>query len=336
MAKRALMTGISGQLGGALAHELAARGWEVAGVVRGNRDVRSPDGSLLDTVELYGGTLDRPLFGLDRAALGRIDALIHCAAATTFDAPLEALRAVNVDGTQAAIAAARALDCPLVHVSTAYVSGTRDGEVREEPVPPGTVFANAYEQSKAEAEALVLAAAEAGQAAVIARPSIVLGRSTDGRIGRYDMFFDLYKLLAKGMMSHVPVLNGAALNLVPIDHVTSGLADLAEHAGSLSGKIAHLTAERPYPVRSMIETLHRYPHFAHAEVVDAATFDPAILGKLQRRVHDRVGALYFGYFTRTPLFEAKTIPAGPSVDDDLFHRMIAVSMEAGFLEPVPA
>ncbi len=83
------------------------------------------------------------LGGEDLAELScEVDAVIHSAASVVFDAPLDAAVDSNVRGTLGLLALAREWEKkPLfMHVSTAYVAGTKAGLIREEP--PGETTPN--------------------------------------------------------------------------------------------------------------------------------------------------------------------------------------------------
>ncbi len=83
--------------------------------------------------------------------------VIHSAATVRFDHTIEEARAINVEGTRRVLdfaAGARQLRS-LAYVGTAYVAGERTGLVRESELAVGQSYRNTYEQTKAEAEALV-------------------------------------------------------------------------------------------------------------------------------------------------------------------------------------
>jgi alcohol-forming fatty acyl-CoA reductase len=73
------------------------------------------------------------------AAVKGADVVIHSAASVVFDAPLDAAVDSNVRGTLGLLRLARGWEKrPLfMHISTAYVAGTRGGTTPEEP-PDGT------------------------------------------------------------------------------------------------------------------------------------------------------------------------------------------------------
>ena len=104
---------------------------------------------LRQKIEVVEGDARQPLLGIDpyvfRALAPQLDAVVHCAGITSFSPdPIEAL-AINVRGAEhAADVAARIPDKRLVHISTCFVAGEVDGEVREaidvERSPNGTRF----------------------------------------------------------------------------------------------------------------------------------------------------------------------------------------------------
>ena len=95
---------------------------------------------LEDKLTVVEGDVGEPLLGLAEDVAARLaaecDVVVNAAGHVVFNAPLDAALRANVSGAQHALAFARRLRRPtLVHVSTCYVAGDRDGERREdEPV----------------------------------------------------------------------------------------------------------------------------------------------------------------------------------------------------------
>ncbi len=131
-------------------------------------------------------TSSRPGLGLSEATRDRltasIGAVVHCAASVSFTLELEDARRINVEGTREIMQLAReaqdygVLD-RVVHVSTAYVAGERDGRARERQGDIGQDFRNTYERTKLEAEQVVH---DSGLPAAIVRPSVIVGDSKTG------------------------------------------------------------------------------------------------------------------------------------------------------------
>lgn len=348
-ARRILLTGGSGLLGGELAGGLIERGHAVTAVVHRSRTICRNDGTVVASTDgrgaapypgslrLLAGDLGRPALGLDartlEAAAAGHDLVIHCAAATGFGLKEEVYRSVNVEGTRHVLELARRGGMPVIHVSTAYVCGARNGAVAEAQVEPGQMFANHYEESKAEAERLVLAA---GVPAVIARPSIVVGNSQSGRLRRSNGIYAIYRLMAEGHIRTMPATPGATLDLVPIDHVAAGLVDLTERIDAATGGIFHLTSSAPMPVSLLRESMCERPGFACPEFVAPEAFDLARLPAAEQRLHRKVAAFYASYFGRDlrfddSAFRALTGRSCPPGGMAFLRRLIDYALASGYL-----
>jgi long-chain acyl-CoA synthetase len=81
------------------------------------------------------GDVSDPLLGLsdaDLGRLGRLDAVVNCAGLVDFDPSLELALGVNVRGPRNAVELCRRTGAALLHVSTCFVAGNRDGMVYED------------------------------------------------------------------------------------------------------------------------------------------------------------------------------------------------------------
>ncbi len=94
---------------------------------------------LREKVVPVAGDVSDPLLGLSPADLERLaglDLVINSAGLVDFDPSLELALGVNVHGALHAVELCRILGAGLVHVSTCFVAGNRDGVVFEdEPIP---------------------------------------------------------------------------------------------------------------------------------------------------------------------------------------------------------
>ena len=151
---KVLVTGVCGQLGNDVVHELLSRGLETVGT-----DVL-PEAANLPTEALYI-KLDITDADAVLKAIGTIrpDAVIHCAAWTAVDAAeepenREKVFAVNAGGTRNLAAACRAVGCKMLYISTDYVF---DGQGTEPWQPDCEAYAplNVYGQSKLAGEQAV-------------------------------------------------------------------------------------------------------------------------------------------------------------------------------------
>jgi long-chain acyl-CoA synthetase len=87
-------------------------------------------------VEVIEGDLDQPLCGIasdqiDRLK-GKVEVVVNLAGVVDFDPPVNESVEPNVYGTQRLIDLVQRLDAKLVHVSTAYVAGKKNGRISED------------------------------------------------------------------------------------------------------------------------------------------------------------------------------------------------------------
>lgn len=186
MAKRALVIGASGLVGGALSRTLEAEGWEVVGTAhtRTQSGLRSLD--LADGQVITGAVASvTPQVVFLAAALTNADA---CE-----DDP-ERARRVNVDGPRAVAEACRAIGAELVFYSSEYVFDGTAGPYGEADVPnPVSV----YGQTKLDAERAIVAT---GVPALIIRTTGVYGWDRTSK----DFAMSLWQRLSSGEALRVP------------------------------------------------------------------------------------------------------------------------------------
>jgi len=183
-------------------------------------------------VRVLAGDLRRPDLGLTPTMAGELHAnltaIIHCAADTRFDRPLEEARAINTEGTANLLTLAAR--CPrlekFAHLSTAYVVGRSVGHMPEQPCRHDHGFINTYQQSKYEAEQRVLESLHRIPAAIF-RLSTLIGDAATGRVRQFNYLHHFLKLFPHlGVMPMFPADLDARLDLVPTDWATAVLAHL--------------------------------------------------------------------------------------------------------------
>ena len=328
-----LITGAAGLVGGDVASRLAARGHRVSALVHRNPDVRGNDGIAPGLHAILHGDVTKPGLGLDEAMARDHDLLIHCAATTRFDLSQADYNATNVAGVANAIALAKTGGMALLHVSTAYVCGLRNGAIAEDDPLPASGFANGYEASKAVGEALIVSS---GLIWAIARPSVIVGDSTRGAIRTFDTIYAAFKLIAEGRVRHMAATADATIDFVPIDHVSAGIVALAEAGSAAAGGRYHLVSAQPVPVATFAAAIGSYSQFSAPILTPPEAFDPSALPPLERRLYARVAGLYSTYFQRDPRFDdsrfrALTELACPPTGMPFLKRLIDHCIEVGFL-----
>jgi dihydroflavonol-4-reductase len=209
--KRLLVTGAAGFIGGHLCARAAAAGWEVTGL-----DLRFPRPFAFRALE--GSVLDEATLG---RAMAGVDAVVHGAAITGLWARDPAdFAAVNLGGTQAVIAAARAVGARLVHISsytTLIARNTADGTLLDETAEhaPGQLL-GPYPRSKRAAEIAVLDAAANGMDALVVLPSAPVGPGDPGPTPPMR----LIRELAAGRL---PAILETRMNLVGVEALADGI-----------------------------------------------------------------------------------------------------------------
>ena len=296
-------------------------------------------------VRVYSGDVSLPNCGLDAAAYDRLSAeatrVIHSAATVRFDHSIEEARHINVEGTRRMLdfaAGARRLRS-LTYVGTAYVAGERSGLIREKELAVGQTYRNTYEQTKAEAEALVQSRLGA-MPGVILRPSIIVGDSRTGVTSSFKMMYWPLKIYARRLWRTVPGFPDAVLDIVPVDFVAAAVARLAFDDAAL-GNTVHLCAG-PRGSATIQQIARRAAEFfdaPEARYVDPRLFFAAVRpllflslwGRKRRVLVD--GRAYRDYFTMRMQFDTTNAerllePAGlrppPVLDylDRLFHYCV--------------
>ncbi len=112
-----------------------------------------------ERVEVIAGDITQPGLGMDletRARLQRtLDLVINCSGLTDFNPDLRDALAINVEGTLHVLEFMRGCDrAALLHLSTCYVVGYRDGCIPEVPVPNYTPRGAADFDAERERQAL--------------------------------------------------------------------------------------------------------------------------------------------------------------------------------------
>ncbi len=196
----------------------------------------------------------------------RVTSIWHCASNTAYEnTPEVDLQQINVEGTRNVLTAARQLRCPEVnYVSTAYVAGCRGGRIKEQLPCGDEIFNNTYEETKAEAERLLVASCGQHELSFrIFRPSIIVGNSRTFRSnseGGFNKVIDSSFKLKKAVLERNPtyILNKKRfsvsldpekyINLIPIDHVIEEMLNIRAAENASLNKIYHITSNEQLSV----------------------------------------------------------------------------------------
>ena len=200
--------------------ERIARAELAAGGVAANAHVRViPAVADLNAGEIFSTAADREI-------RNSVAVVVHAAADTRFGAPIDVLRRANVEPTRALCH--YAAGCPglrqLLFISTACVAGQRTGVITEDARDAPDGFANAYEQSKWEAERVVIASALPAR---IARLSTCAGSDRTGYVHRFGALHHLLHWLSRGLVPMIPGSADTPVDLISTDVAASWIARAA-------------------------------------------------------------------------------------------------------------
>ena len=304
------VTGATGLVGRRVVDELlsdpgVAQVFVLARDLRRLGGVRIADGRRVIPIR---GDISMEGLGIDiatrRHMAREITGVIHCAANTSFSQALEDARLINREGTR------RVLELSAewtrvgrwVHVSSAFVQGDRTGFVPDDDNPSPTSWLNAYEQSKAEAEALVRGERDDW---VIARPSTIVCDDVAGTITQVNAVHRALRLYSGGLAAMLPGTDESTLDVVTTDYVARGIARMATEPG-LERQTFHLCAGKgAIPLDDLLELTHqafrrseawRRKGIARPVRADLATyrvFERAVEDVASERVKAAVRALGF-------------------------------------------
>ncbi len=251
---KAVLTGATGFIGGAVARRLADEGVAVHALTRPGADRTRLAGQ---PIVFHDGDFTDPagLAGLFDGATWVIHAAGMLGRAGLSEAEY---RRVNAEGARAFLAAAAeayragrtAADLRVLHVSTAGVlgAGRKDGGGRMKDDPSSfeaLAPSNAYERSKALAEGYAAALAAAGLPLVVARPEFIYGPGDRHVLG-------LFRAIQRGQFFYIGDGNNTCHPTYVDDLVDGLLACLRRGA---PGGVYTIAGPRTLTFRELAETI---------------------------------------------------------------------------------
>jgi thioester reductase-like protein len=245
------------------------------------------DADARERAQLVKGDVAQPRLGLDervfRALAERVTDIINSAASIDFALPLDAARAVNVQGVANLIEFARACKNlrAFAHISTAHVAGRRSGFIAEDELDHAAGFVNAYEQSKYEAEQFLRA--EMRQLPIaIHRSTSIIGDSR-GVVRQFNFFHNALRLLYHNFIPALPGVPDGHIDLIPVDYAARAIRYLVDK-NFRAGTTYHICAEpaRSFTLQQLLDaTIDAFAvspsskkrNRQRVSVVDSAAFD---------------------------------------------------------------
>lgn len=225
---------------------------------------------LTDQCVLLSGDVAAAGFGLDEKTLADLKRetreVWHLAAIDEIAAAEQPAWRVNVEGTQHLLDLCETMIHleKLVYFSTCFVSGLREGLIREDELEYGQGFKNHFESTRFEGEALVQKRRTVVPTVII-RSGFLVGDTRTGRIDQGDGPNHLIRSLARAKQEgklarytnrRLPSFGkGAAyLALTPIDYLTTAALHIAAQAGAI-GRNFHLCDPDPLTAREFTDAV---------------------------------------------------------------------------------
>jgi thioester reductase-like protein len=331
--KNIFLTGATGFLGSHLTAHLLKEGHRVTALARSSKTasaksrvedvLRDVGASRFENLEVFEGDISLPDLGLNESAkklvVSATDEVWHCAASLSFQhEDREEIFRMNVDGTRHVLALVKQTPSRrLQHVSTAYIAGNRPDIALETEINVGQTFKNAYEESKCQAELLIVDEQRKGTiAASVYRPSIVIGDSRSGRAthfhGVYAFIRGLWAVLERlrrrmpeASLVNLPLrvlgVENQTLNFVPIDYVVEGMVEIARRPESAGGTY-HLANPIPTENRLWLPNICRVLRVEGIQLVGENSFLKTPMTKLEA-LFQRQMAFYYQYLQGEPRFD---------------------------------
>jgi len=236
-----LLTGASGELGGLLVDRFLREQVALCLLTHHKEPRRVSE----NEVEICHGDITRPRLGLSAAVhrrlLGRVTAILHCAATTSFSASEAEADRVNVMGTKHVIAFARA--CGKLQkvgvLSTVYVAGRRKGAILERDLIHRAGFVNAYERSKYRMEQYLRK--QHSLPIAVYRLSTILGDAGTGRVSKLNAVHHALRLYHRGLVSMIPGEPRSTVDLISSDYAAEAVFHLFYRRFG-AGKTYHIVA----------------------------------------------------------------------------------------------
>lgn len=219
------------------------------GKVLGNYERQSFGDCFSSRLQVVLGDVSLPYFGMSRNKFQeiahQITHIIHTAADVRFQATLREARAVNLNGALNILTLAKLAKISnfqqLLHISTAFVCGMRQGIIYENELDNSHGFANSYEQSKYEAEKL-FEQYKAELPIIILRPSIIVGDSEAGFTTSYNTLYYPLSMIFKGKLSYLAGYPNTLLDIVPVNFVVNAISYILLFQNNLPSGTFHLCA----------------------------------------------------------------------------------------------
>lgn len=271
--------------------------------------------------------------------LNRVHIIYHSAALANFQASLEDVRRMNVEGSKNIIRFSQ--DCinlrKFNYISTAFIAGTYQGVFSESNLDVAQRFNNPYERSKFEVEKYLKKFSNNYTFEVnIFRPSIIVGEYKQGLTLNFQMFYQPLKLLSLGLFSLMPVDKKTRLNLIPVDVAAKAIFVLASIKQPRNYNVFHIVAPKAIKITHLIVLASRYFGFLPPKLVSRKTFS----SKEKSSAKTKLLQPYVPYFNFQATYDSRATLTAlnqvkfcyPEFDDNFLLRLFKYAEKSNFIK----
>jgi thioester reductase-like protein len=310
-------------------------------LVRGSKKIKGRN------IKNYSGDITRGNLGLGKNELngliGEIDVIYHCAGLTDINRPVSELRNVNVKGTKNVLEFATASKNKgrlkkVNHISTAYVAGTLGSKkcaVTEDGLSDKHNFNNNYEQSKHEGETCINEWRAKGLDIDIFRPSIVLGRFSDGKTTNFKMMYQPLHFFSMELFDRIPEPHYDVGNMINLDIAVKAIYKISSVSKNRNMNY-HITSPKTVSLERFLSIACSYFGFRMPQLVPPEDFDmEKEYTPVKRKILEPY-LPYFNYGTKFDMTNTSSALSGsnftfPAFDDANFTRLFEYCSKVGFI-----
>ncbi|MEW6086873.1 MAG: SDR family oxidoreductase [bacterium] len=297
-------------------------------------------------VEIIRGDITQENLGLSKKMFNnltkKITLIYHSAALCKFNIPLKIIRKVNVKGTDNILKFAlvcKKYNLKEVHyISTIAVAGDSKGVFYEDNLDLGQKFNNTYEQSKFEAEKLVVKYKKKGLPITIYRPGILVGDSVTGYTNNFQMFYQALQIFFSELFNEIPADKNSIYYLVPVDYVAKAIMRISLNKNDNNNKLTyHIINSDTLVLNKFLDISSKYFKFKKPLIISKINFCFEKLSPFQMRIiwpyipYLNYGLHFDSKNTKTIL--GKTDFKWPKINDVFLRRLFKFCVQCEFIIP---
>lgn len=290
--------------------------------------------------DIHEENLGLPSKNVDDLLKSHVTDVFHSAALAEFRVPHEKIYMTNVLGTRNTLNLAvqlkhSAQSNPITfhHISSVVIAGNYEGYFSESDFDRGQHFNNTYEQTKFEAEQLVMSYSH-NLCTVIYRPSFMTGDSVTGITTNYKMLYQLVHFFAYELISTLPADPSSKYSLVPVDRVVEAIALLSKQEHR-SGEVYQLVNPDQISLQELIESICDFFCCKLPSLEAPHAFEKDRLSAVQWRIVEP----FIPYFNYRVTFDAERTNSllkklgfcWPKINRTFFNTLYRYCQECGFI-----